>query len=237
MARLGVLGEAPSRHGLRLAGVYANHDLAFPSEAPWNARVRRLCETVTGTPRVELSFKCSDPRARPAAIDDAIVARLEPLLALADRRGFDLALYHHSFYPLETPAHAERIARRLGHPRLGFVFATSHSHAVCSVEETVTRLRACAGRIVSFNICGCRRAAPQPPAKCLHSPPDEGDLELPPLFDVLREAGYRGDMIVQGHCWQGELPALLRRSVQACRKLGASAARHPCGVVTGSAVT
>ena len=220
MPRLGVLGEAPARHGLRLAGVYANIDLSLPPDAPWNARVRRLCGIPTGAPRVELSFKCSDPAALPPALDDAIAARLEPLLVLADRHEFDITLFHHSFYPLETAAHAARIVRRLGHPRLGFNFSAAHSYAVCSAMETAARLRACAGQIASFNVCGCRRSAPRPPAKCVYFPPDEGDLDVRLLFAVLREADYRGDVIVQGHGWRGDLPAMLRRSAAACRMFG-----------------
>jgi sugar phosphate isomerase/epimerase len=219
LSRLATLGEMPARHGLRLTGIYANIDLGAPPTAPGNARTRRLFETVTGTPRVELSFKCSDPAALPAVMDDAIASRLEPLLVLAEQRGFDVALYHHSFYPLETPAHAERLVRRLAHPRLGFVFAFSHSYAVCSAEETLTRLRACVGRIASFNVCGCRRPGP-PPAKCIHVPLDGGDHEVGPLFRVLEEGGYRGDVIVQGHGWQGDLPALLHRTVLSYRAIG-----------------
>jgi len=140
-----------------------------------------------------------------------------PLLAIADRRGFDIALYHHSFYPLETPAQAEAIVRRIGHPRLKFIFATSHAYALAPAEDVLGQLRACAPRIASFNICGCRR--PAPPAKCRHFPLDEGDFDLAPLFAALGESSYRGEVIVQGHGWQGDLRAALRRSVAAFRNL------------------
>lgn len=220
--RVAALPAAPARAGLKLAGVYANIDLALPAEAPWNARVLQLCERVAGAPRVELSFKCSDPAATPSDLDGAIGARLEPLLARAERGGFAIALYHHSFYPLETPAAAERLVRRVGHTRLGFIFATSHCYAVHSAEETVACLRRCAPRITSFNVCGCVRTAAQPPAKCAHLPPGEGDLDVRPLFGALRDARYAGDIIVQGHGWQGDLPAMLCRAATYCRAPAAS---------------
>lgn len=210
--RLRDLAAAPARHGLRLAGVYANIDLSLPPEHPVNARVAHLFAEQNGAPRVELSFKCGDPSALPAALDEAILVRLEPLLAVAERRGFDLALYPHSFYPLETPAHAARLARRVAHPRLGYLFPVSHVYAVSTSEETLAQLRACAAEIMSFNLCGCRRAAAKPRAKCVHFPPDEGDLELRPLLRVLDQSGYAGDLIVQGHGWTGDLRALLTRS-------------------------
>ena len=219
------LWTAPAREGLRLAGAYANIDLALPPTAPWNARVARLCQAETGTPRVELSFKCSDPAALPSDLDGAIASRLEPLLPLAEQGGFEIALYHHSFYPLETPEAAGRIVRRVGHRCLSFVFATSHAYAIWPEEEVAAQLRACANQIASFNVCGCRRTAPRPPAKCAHFSPDEGDLDVGSLFAVLREAGYGGDVIVQGHGWTGDLPAQLKRSAD---RLGACI--RPCTV-------
>ncbi len=213
--RLRRLADAPTRHGLRLAGVYANLDLALPSGHPVNARTTRLFAEMEGAPRIELSVKCSDSAGLPSDVDVAIVRRLEPLLAMAERRGFDVALYPHSFYPLETPAHAARLVRRIAHPRLSYLFATSHVYAVSDPVAVTGQLATCAGEITSFNVCGCRRAAPGPRAKCLHSPLDDGDLPLAPLFDALVAGGYRGDVIVQGHGWTGDLPTMLRRCVAA----------------------
>lgn len=212
LVRLAALDVVPARHGLRVAGVYANIDLALAPDAPWNARVRRLFETVVGVSRVELSFKCGAPSREAAAWEEAVVARLEPLLAVAERRGLEVALYPHAFYPLETVPQAERVVQRIAHPRLGFVFPVSHTYALCSAEETARQLRTCAGRLAGFNVCGCRRLAPQPPAKCAHFPPDEGDLAIAPLMAALHEEGYRGDVVVQGHAWRGDLPAMLRRA-------------------------
>jgi sugar phosphate isomerase/epimerase len=214
--RLHHLAEAPQRHGLRLAGVYTNIDLALPPEHPTNARVTRLFAETEGAPVIELSFKCSSPAALPATpdgLDAAIAARLEPLLTIADRRGLKVALYPHSFYPLETPAHAASLVSRIAHPRLSYLFATSHVYAVSEPASVIAQLTACAGEISSFNICGCSRSAPGPRAKCLHSPLDEGDLDLTPLFSALNNAGHEGDIIVQGHGWSGDLAAMLRRCV------------------------
>jgi sugar phosphate isomerase/epimerase len=211
--RIRRLSEAPSRHGLKLAGVYANVDLALSTEHPVNSRVMRLLEEVDGASRLELSFKCSDAAALPDDVDAAIVQRLGVLLAVAERRGIDIALYPHSFYPLETPVHAARLVRGLSHPRLSYVFATSHVYAVSEPTDVVTQLAACAAEITSFNVCGCQRSAPGPRAKCIHFPLDAGDLSLAPLFEALMTGGYRGDIIVQGHGWTGNLPEMLRRCV------------------------
>lgn len=211
-AGLADLATAPMRHGLRLAGVYANHDLAFPPDHPVNERTTRLIAQVEGVTRIELSFKCSDPAALPTDLDRTIEARLTPLLALAERRSLDLALYHHSFYPLETPAQTLALIQRLGHPRLKLLFATSHVFAVSPIAAVAEQLSAVAPHLVSFNLCGCRRSAPGPRAKATHLACDDGDLPLAPLLRILDQAEYRGDIILQGHGWGQDGRRLLARS-------------------------
>lgn len=228
--RLRRLSDAPSRRGLRLAGVYANLDLALPADDPVNARVTRLFEEVDGAPRIELSVKCSDPTALPCDVDEVIAFYLEPLLTIAERRGIDVVLYPHSFYPLETPAHAAQLVRKIAHPRLSYLFATSHVYAVSEQADVVTQLASCAAEITSFNVCGCRRSAPGPRAKCAHFPLDEGDLEIGPLFNALARGGYRGDVIVQGHGWTGDLPAMLRRCVTTYNAMSP----RPCAGLNGA---
>jgi len=156
--------------------------------------------------------------------DDAIVERLEPLLKIATRRGIDVGLYPHSFYTMATPTMAERIVRRLGDPRLGLVFSTSHAYALWSEEQVLEQLREFAPRLMSFNVCGCRRDNPRPPAECRNLPLDEGDVRLAPLFGALRDGGYDGDVIVQGYGWKGDLEAMLRRSVSVARRLSLATA-------------
>ena len=212
LAGLADLATAPARHGLRLAGIYANHDLALPPEHPVNQRTTRLIAQVEGVTRVELSFKCSDPAALPTHLDETLEARLMPLLVLAERRGLDLALYHHSFYPLETPAQALALMQRLGHPRLKLLFATSHVFAVSPIADVADQLSAVAPHLVSFNWCGCRRSAPGPRAKAVHLACDDGDLPLAPLLRILDQAEYRGDIILQGHGWGQDGRSLLARS-------------------------
>lgn len=210
-SRLHRLADEPQRHGLRLAAAYANVDLALPDTHDANRRTLRLAEATNGIPRLEVSFKCSDPRPAPADLDGEICARLEPLLSLAEQRGFEVALYPHSFYPLETIAHARAVIRRLPHPRLKFIFAASHVFAIRSAADTLAELAACATEIASCNICGCRRPGP-PPDRCTHLPLDEGDLDGAALLRTLRTAGYGGELIIQGHGWPGNPGDFLRRT-------------------------
>ena len=211
--RLRQLDREPRRHGLSVSAVYTNLDLAQSSKHETNQRLNRLFEEVEGTPRIELSIKCSKPACMPENIDEAILRRLEPLLAIAERRGIQVALYPHSFYPLETPDHAARLVKRLGHPSLAYLFATSHVYAVSEPAGVVAQLAACMSEIASFNVCGCRRLSPGVRARCGHFPLDEGDLSLDDLFLLLAEGGYGGEVIVQGQGWTGDLPAMLSRCV------------------------
>jgi sugar phosphate isomerase/epimerase len=224
LARVSSLGSAPGRSGLRLAGAYTCVDLAHPEESDEGRLITRLFETVVDVPRIEVSFKCTVATMKLPHPDDAIVERLEPLLKIATRRGIDVGLYPHSFYTMATPTMAERIVRRLGDPRLGLVFSTSHAYALWSEEQVLEQLREFAPRLMSFNVCGCRRDNPRPPAECRNLPLDEGDVRLAPLFGALRDGGYDGDVIVQGYGWKGDLEAMLRRSVSVARRLSLATA-------------
>jgi sugar phosphate isomerase/epimerase len=219
LPRLRQLDYEPRQLGLRLTGIYINFDLAQPAGSESNRRVGKVFREVEGVPRIELSFKCSDLNRMPLDLDDAIRAQLETLLTIADQRGVDVALYPHSFYPLETPAHAARIVSEINHPRLSYLFATSHVYAVSEPAEVVSQLAACVSEISSFNVCGCRRVAPGLRAKCAHFPLDESDLPLLPVFETLATGGYQGEVMVQGHGWQGNLPGLLKRCVSAYEQI------------------
>lgn len=210
--RLQHIDQEPKKQGLSVSAVYANVDLALPPEHASSRLVHRLFEEVAGAPRIEVSFKCSEPRSMPDDVEDAVASRLEPLLGIAQRRDIDVAIYPHSFYPLETIGQANRVVRRLAHPRLSVVFPTSHVFAIRPAHAVVTELQSCAPIISSFNFCGCGRTAPVGQAKTVHLPLGEGELDLDPLWNVLESAGYSGDIIVQGHGWGANGLEWLKRS-------------------------
>lgn len=210
-ARLCHLGDAPRRHGLKVSGVYANLDLAQPADSAESRRLRRLFEEVEDTPRIELSVKCSDRSMWPAAVEEAICTALLPLLGIAERRGLAIALYPHSFYPLERIAQVKAILRQLAHPALGYVFPVSHAFAVMPLDSVLADLSANAPGAMSVNVCGCRRTGPVP-SKCQHVPLDEGDAPFAAVAASLGIAGYKGEIIVQGHGWTGDPDEYLRRS-------------------------
>lgn len=212
LPRLRSLGGTPRRHGLRVSAVYANLDLAQPSSSPEARRLRRLFEEVEDTPRIELSIKCSDRTLWPDSVEATAASALTPLLEIADRRGIAVALYPHSFYPIERLAQVRGVLARLAHPTLGFVFPLSHSFAIQPAAQVLADLSSCVREVASINVCGCRRTGAIP-SKCQHLPLDEGDVSFPAVASVLRAACYSREIIVQGHGWPGDPDAYLRRSL------------------------
>lgn len=209
--RLRQLGDAPRRHGLKVSAVYANLDLAQPAESGEFRRLRRLFEEVEDTPRIELSVKCSDRSLWPTCVEDAVCTALPPLLEIADRRGLRVALYPHSFYPLERIAQVKSILRRIAHPTLEYIFPVSHAFAVDALDRVLADLTANASKAASINVCGCRRTGPIP-SKCQHLPLDEGDVPVAAVAASLKATGYSREIIVQGHGWPGDPDEYLRRS-------------------------
>lgn len=215
--RLRNLGDAPARHGLRVSALYANLDLAEPPDAPGAVRLRRLFEETEGTPRIELSVKCSTPIEWTRPLENVVRAAVLPLWEIAARRGLALALYPHSFYPLESLAQTRSVLALFGKPGPGFVFPLSHVFAVQPFERALAELAACAAEVASVNVCGCRRAGTVP-SKSQHVPLDEGDAPFAAVAGVLRVSGFTGDVIVQGHGWSGDPDGYLRRSRAAVRE-------------------
>ena len=216
LPRLRSLGKVPRRHGLRVCAVYANLDLAQPSASPEARGLRRLFEEVEGTPRIELSIKCSDRTRWPDSVEAAAAGALTPLLEIADRRGIAVALYPHSFYPLERLAQVRGVLARLAHPTLSFVFPLSHSFNIQPPPQVLADLSSCVREVASMNVCGCRRTGVIP-SKCQHLPLDEGDVSFPSVASVLRAAHYSREIIVQGHGWPGDPDNYLRRSLAVLR--------------------
>ncbi|MEM1086032.1 MAG: TIM barrel protein [Verrucomicrobiota bacterium] len=212
--RMRQLDREPARHGLKVAAVYANLDLALDDDSPFARLLRQLFEEMEGAPRIELSIKCSDPSKMPEQVEHETIRRLEPLLSIADRRGIDLAIYHHSFYPIEHPEQARAIVKKLKHPRLSCLFATSHAFALAEASAVKQQLMNFLDEIRSFNLCGCRRLDDFIPTKCHHLPLDQGELPTIGLLQLVRDRNYRGDLILQGGGWMGNPGTFLQSSMQ-----------------------
>lgn len=201
--------SAPAAHGLTVSTFFANIDFAVPSSS---ARTRRVLEEVHGFTRLELSLKCSDPAQTPSAPIQAACKELELLLPLAEARNTEICLYHHTFYPIYHPDQCAEIIKLLDHPLLSHAFATSHAYAHFTDEEILQILTRHAPHIKSFNFCGCKRPGPFGSTKTKQYPLYESDLPLEPLLKILADSSYSGDIVVQGHGWQGDITENLRRS-------------------------
>jgi hypothetical protein len=103
-------------------------------------------------------------------------------------------------------------AQLLDHPLLSHAFATSHAYAHFTDEEILQILTRHAPRIKSFNFCGCKRPGPFGSTKTRQYPLYESDLPLEPLLKILADSSYSGDIVVQGHGWEGDITENLRRS-------------------------
>jgi sugar phosphate isomerase/epimerase len=201
--------SAPAANGLSMSTFFANIDFAVPSSS---VRTRRVLEEVAGFKRLELSLKCSDPQQNPSDPIAAARKEIELLLPLAEARNLEICLYHHTFYPIYHPDQCVELINLIQHPLLCYAFATSHAYAHFKDEEILQILTRHAPHIKSFNICGCKRPGPFGSTKTKQYPLYESDLPLEPLLKILADSNYSGDIVVQGHGWQGNITENLRRS-------------------------
>ena len=201
--------SAPAAQGLTVSTFFANIDFAVPASV---LRTRRVLKEVTGYRRLELSFKCSVPELTPGDPLAAAQREIETLLPLAEAAGVGLCLYHHTFYPIYHPDQCVQLIQSIQHPLLSHAFSTSHAYAHFAEEEIFQLLEVHAPHLQSFNICGCKRPGPFGSTKTRQYPLYESDLPLEPLLKILANSNYAGDIVVQGHGWQGNITENLRRS-------------------------
>lgn len=222
------LRHVQERYGLHVAGVYVTIDIAAPDDHEGNGRIVRLVETLEGCTNVEIALRSGDARLKSSdPAGDVPAARwLRRLLAAAEPRGITLSLYPHSSYWLERLEDAVRLCRQLDHPRLGAVFAGFHWYAVDG-KHLPERLEEAAPFLRSANICGSRRRPGGTGLPPTIEPLDEGELDNFALLGLLRAAGYRGMVGIQGYSVGGDVYAKLKRSLAAFRHLERRLDRHP----------
>jgi sugar phosphate isomerase/epimerase len=225
LPRLAGVGE---RHGLGVAAVYASSDVARSVDEEPNARILDLLRTVQGCDVIELSMQSSDPSLEPSSTqgDDRAAHLLEAFLDAADERGLTLCLYPHQSYWIEKVADAVRLCRRLDRPSLALTFCAYHWYAVDSTSPLPQVIEEAAPWLRSANISGSRKATGDASLPS-HEPLDDGEFDIFAALGLLRVAGYRGMVGVQGYSVGGDVYRKLERSLASYRGMIDRLDRHP----------
>ncbi|WP_042166609.1 sugar phosphate isomerase/epimerase family protein [Paenibacillus gorillae] len=220
------LPHVKAEYGLEVAAVYAVLDLALPKDHPHVARIFSMLAQLQGCSRVELALTMGDSGMKPSDPEGDALAleRLSELLAIVERNGIQISLYHHVYFWLERWEDALRLVKQLNHPLLGITFSSFHWFAVDG-SNLNGALSACAPYLHAVNLCGSRKQDKGLPAsiECI----DAGELDIFAVMGVLRGLGYEGFVGFQGYGMGGDPYSRLERNRDVYRSMLDRLERHP----------
>lgn len=218
--------EIKRRFGIEVTGVYAS--VSGPDDAEGVRRVSELLETMEGCTLVDFAIlgspeahTNSDPRG-----DAAVEKMLKGLLAIAERRGITLSLYHHIGCWMETLDDAMRLCLAVNHPNLKITFSSHHWYLTDGKhpERTLERI---SPYLSGANFCGSRRVPSDNGTDATIELLDDGEQDNFYLLSLLQKTGFTGPIGVQGFSMGGDVYSKLRRSIAAYEDIRRRLQQHP----------
>ncbi len=212
---LSQLPYVKDRHGLEIAALYL-----VLHEGRNDALVRRIVESVEGVELIELAVQTS-VNGLPA-----ILAVIESLLPIVERRGLRLALYPHRNHVTQTTTQVVDLCNYFHHKRLGAVFNGYHWFA--SQEGDLQGcLDAMAPWLMQVTTSGSALSPLGWGGVATMEPPDRGELDNFALLGALARMGYSGRIGVLGWDYGGDVYLKLQRSLNAMRGIQQRLTDHP----------
>jgi len=195
---------------LALSSVSYHGDGSAPED-----RERKLLAAVDiarglGASVLVMNAGAKDP-ARPD--DDAVAAaRLGGLLEKAEKHGIDVAVEPEPGLLIGSSADFERVARKLGSPRLKLNLDVGHAYLTDpDVAQTIRRL---AGSIVHTHIEDIAGRVHK------HLLPGEGEMDLRAIIAALRDSGFGGYLTIDLFDLGPEPGERARQALQALQAVG-----------------
>jgi sugar phosphate isomerase/epimerase len=212
---LAALPIVKARYGIDVAAVY----LVF-HEGRNDAVVRRVVQSVEAAPIIELAIQTT-VNGR-----DGVLRVLDSLIAIAERRGIDIALYPHLTHWTETSSQVVALCEHFRHPRLGIVFNGYHWYAIRE-GDLDGRLAAAAPFLKQVNMAGSRHSPLGWGGVATMEPIGSGELDNFAFLGALKRIGYDRRIGFLGWDIGGDVYLKLRRSLAAFRAMEGRLAAHP----------
>ncbi|OYY61327.1 MAG: xylose isomerase [Burkholderiales bacterium 28-67-8] len=223
---------AKARHGIEVTGIYTVLDLRHGAADPRNSGILKMLETLQECTTVNLSIRGAGAGIQPGSAEGLapVSAWLKDALAICERRGFDLLLYPHINFWMDTHSVAVSLAQDLDHPNLGIVFTGFHWYAQ-EGGNPLTVLQACLPYLRQVHLSGSRRSPLGFGKVATIEPLDVGECDNLAIIGLLKRLGYAGPMGYLGWDEGGNPFNKLKRSLHALQEMIALSDENPswCG--------
>jgi sugar phosphate isomerase/epimerase len=179
--------------------------------APYDPQVPVAIRKLKGRPVVVVVTINGLKPGDPAGIEPAVKAMRE-LGDAAAEAGVRVSLYNHVNCWNESVPFNVMLAKKIGHPQVGFNFNVCHWLKVEGGKDYRPLLRENAAKLFCVTLCGAQIGA-KTWTNGLIQPLDRGDFDNRRLLATLREIGYQGPVGVMCYGIPGDMRQYLQRSM------------------------
>jgi len=213
--------DGAKRRGLKVFAIYCNIDLK-DGKAVYDQRLREIIPLCKGSETMLWPNITSKqyPRSSPEG-DDAAVAGLRELAELCEPNGLRIALYPHVNMWLHRVEDAIRVVKKVERKNVGLTFNLCHALLDGAEPRVPELIEQAAPYLFLVSINGADSgASPKEMARNIQRL-DQGTYDVGAVLRKLDEVGYRGPIGLQCYQVPGPADEMLRRSMDAWRKLTA----------------
>jgi sugar phosphate isomerase/epimerase len=214
--------------GLRLFQITMVVDLA-PGKPPCDAaRFTEVCAAIKGR-SVQFDLLVNGRKPSDPAYDDQAVDLLRTMSDQARDSGAQLLLYPHLSSWVERIEDAVRVADKVDRPNVGVMFNLCHWLRVDKSRDYRPLLKRALPRLWAVSINGADEFDEKPGWDRYIQPLGQGNFDVAGFLRVLRELGYTGPIGLQCYGIGGDTREHLARSMEAWRRMNASATKAEPG--------
>lgn len=207
------------RAGLRLYQITMTVDVSGAQPA-YDARFKEVLGLVKGR-KVQFDLLVNGRPSSDPQYDDAAVAILREMSALAADTDAQLLLYPHQGSWVERIEDSVRVAEKVDRPNVGVMFNLCHWLRVDSSREVRPLLKRAMPRLWAVSINGADSRDERPDWAGYIQPLGQGSFDVGGFLKTLKEEGYRGPVGLQCYGIGGDAREHLERSLKAWRAMRA----------------
>ena len=219
--------EAEAR-GLKMFAIYFGASVTPEGQFKTSPAIGAIIDVLKGHDTlIWLHIGGKGPKFDDLKPDGPIVQALRQIAEHAAASGLQVAIYPHIGDWAEHVADALKVARLVDRPNFGVTFNLCHALAVGDEARIPQLLEEARPFLKTVTINGADAGIGKPDWARLIQTLDRGSFDVAGVLRLLRKQGFQGPIGIQGYGIGGDRRDNLERSMNAWRKLSATAASDP----------